>query len=132
MRAVAHILAVTVLLDRRQKDQEMIEFCHSVMTINQRLRPGVILPRKTILSWYEAEREKIAIALANDTDDTFKTQALEKIRDPELRRSVLASIFAICICDYEFQDEEAAFIKIALNIWKSGMPSLDEMTLIAG
>ncbi len=132
MQAVARILAVTVLVDKRQKDREMIEFCHSIMTINQRLRPGVILPRQTILNWFDSQKDQIIAALAADDDNSYKTEILEKIVDPELRQIVLAAIFAICICDYEFQDEETAFIKVALDVWNSGLPNMDDMALMAG
>jgi len=131
MVAIGTIYAVTVLLDRRERDQELIEFTHAVMTINQRLRPGKILPRATILSWYHSQSADLAARLKADTDDSWKTSILEKIQDDSIRRLVLASIFAICICDYELRDEEADFIKIALNIWNKGLPSMEELEMLA-
>lgn len=132
MLSVANILAVTVLLDQKQRDLEMVEFCHSIMTINQRLRPGVILPRQKILAWFETHKAVIAKSLAEDSDDSYKKSLLNEIKDPALRRQTLAAIFSISICDYELRDEEADFIKIALDIWKTGLPNVDDVELIAG
>lgn len=132
LQDVAEVLAVTVLLDQKERDVEMIEFCNAVTTINQRIRPGVILTRKTILNWYRSHKDKIAASLANDTDDSYKIGVLEKITTPVLRRKVIAAIFAICVCDYEFMDEETDFILTAMKIWKTDIPNSEEVDLIAG
>jgi len=132
MRAIADILAATVLLDKKERDAEMIEFCHSIMTINQRMRPGVILPRQTILAWFNSRKEEIANGLADDADDSFKIELLSKITDPVLRRKTLAGIFAICVCDYELRDEESDFIQLALATWKAELPKHEELDMIVG
>lgn len=130
--AVARILAVTVLLDRRQRDREMIEFCHYVMTLNQEICSVSILPREKILTWFESEKGAFAEALASDTDDAFKSKILQDIADPALQKEVLTAIFAICVCDYELRDEEAHFIRLALSLWKSELPSAAAMARMAG
>ena len=132
VEAIARILAVTVLLDHRQRDREMIEFCHYVMTINQDICSVAILPRQTILTWFDAHKAEFEAALTSDADGSFKAKILEPITDPTLRKQVLTAVFAICICDYEFRDEEAEFIKIALDLWKSDMPTIDDVSKMAG
>ncbi len=130
--AVARILAVTVLLDEEQRCQEMVEFCHYVMTINQDLCEVAILPRKKILDWFEAHKAEFSEALANDVDDVYKTEILQYITETELQKQVLAAIFAISISDYEFRDEEAEFIQLALRVWKSEMPAVSIVDRMAG
>lgn len=132
VEAVARILAVTVLLDQRQRDREMIEFCHYVMTINQDICAAAILPRETILNWFEAHKTEFSAALASDTDGSFKRKILDQVICPELHKQVLTAVFAICICDYELHDEEAEFIKLALQLWKSDMPTPGDMSRMAG
>ena len=56
---ISTLLSIAVLIDNRQKDQELIEFVHGITTINQHIRPEVIMPRNTILKWYEDEKENI-------------------------------------------------------------------------
>lgn len=131
VEAIARILAVTVLLDNRQRDREMIEFCHYVATLNHELCDVAILPRQTILNWFEAHKAEFTEALAADVDGVYKTEILEPIKDPVLRKQVLTAVFAICICDYEFRDEEADFIKTALELWKSDMPTISDVSRMA-
>lgn len=132
VEAVARILAVTVLLDQRQRDREMIEFCHYVMTINQDICAAAILPRQSILNWFEGNKAAFSAALAADSDGSFKREILEPIVCPELHKQILTAVFAICICDYEFRDEEAEFIKLALELWKADMPTPSDMSHMAG
>ena len=131
VHAIARILAVTVLLDQRERDQEMIEFCHYVMTINQAIC-STIIPRQRLLDWFDAHKEEFAIALASDTNGSFKATILEDIKEPDLRKTVLAAIFAISVSDYELRDEETEFIKLALGLWDSKMPTADDISLMAG
>lgn len=130
--AVARILAVTVLLDEEQRCQEMVEFCHYVMTINQDICDVAILPRRKILDWFDAHKAEFAKALANDADDSYKSEILECITETALQKQILAAIFAISISDYEFRDEEAEFIQLALKLWKSEMPSVSVVDRMAG
>lgn len=130
--AVARILAVTVLLDKKQHCQEMVEFCHYVMTINQDICDVAILPREKILDWFEKHEAEFAQALAEDTKDRYKSEILLSITDPNLQKQVLAAIFAISISDFEFRDEEASFIQLALSLWKSEMPSVSIVDRMAG
>lgn len=131
VHAVARILAVTVLLDKRERDIEMVEFCHYVMTINQAIC-STILPRQKILDWFDGHKAEFAEALASDTDRSYKTEILEDITEPDLRKTVLAAICAISVSDYELPDEETAFIKLALDVWKSEMPTADDISLVVG
>ena len=132
VEAVARILAVTILLDKRQRDREMVEFCYYVKTINQDLCSKTILPRQKIMDWFEAHKQEFATGLANDTDGSFKTNLLKPITDPNIRRKVLTAIFAISISDQEFHNEECSFIKTAINLWQVGMPSMTEVSEMAG
>lgn len=129
VEAVAHILAVTVLLDQRERDQEMVEFCHYVMTINQAICSKII-PRENILNWFDAHKAGFAKALASDADNSYKTEVLEKITDLDLRKKVLTAIFAISVSDHELHDKETDFIKLALCLWDSKMPTADDISLM--
>ena len=129
VQAVARILAVTVLLDKRQRDEEMVEFCHYVMTINQAIC-STIIPRQTILDWFEGHKTELAEALGSDTDGSYKTEILEDITESDLQKTVLAAIFAISVSDYELRDEETDFIKLALSLWDRKMPTPDDISLM--
>lgn len=122
LQTIATIFAITVLLDKKQRDQELIEFCHAVSVANRHLRPDVILPRTTILKWYGELKPEVVSRLAGQDAWSWKRELLSRIPNAEIRNLVLASIFTISVCDYELRDEESAFIKLALDTWKTGVP----------
>lgn len=128
---IIDILAVTVLIDEREKDRELIEFAHAAMLHNHHLRPGKLLSRRMICEWFERRKPELKVSLANDIDNSFKTELLSNVKDSELQRRLLSSIFTIAICDYELHDEESGFIKTALKIWKTEMPSAKDLEAVA-
>ena len=127
----SEIFAVTVLLDERARDPELIEFVHACMVQNHRLRPGIILSRQSILAWFDANKARIGAALAADADNAYKTGLLSQIYDEDLQRVVLSSIFTISVADYELHDEESDFIKQALMVWKTTLPTPMEIDAVA-
>ena len=128
---VATIFAVTVLLDDRERDPELIEFVHACMVHNHRLRPGVILSRQHLLKWFDANKEAIRARLHADDAEAYKTDLLSRIFDEDLQRGVLSSIFAISVADYELHDEETDFISRALAVWHTTMPTPEEVDAVA-
>lgn len=130
-QAVSDILAVTVLLDRRERDRELIEYVHAVQLHNQDIRPETILPRRKILEQFHARKDALITRLDGDGEDEFKRDLLSKVTDKDLQRKILCSVFTISICDYELHDEESDFIKKALDIWKADMPSAAEVESVA-
>jgi len=130
LNAAATVLAISVLIDERLRDIEMVEFSHSIMTINQLIRPGVILPRKTIVQWFKDNQDDISLKLSQDLDSAWKTQVLKAVTDPELRRLVLSAMFSISVCDYELDDEECEFLKLAVSLWETGLPSVADIELM--
>ncbi|WP_409433505.1 hypothetical protein ACJ3XI_03075 [Litorimonas sp. RW-G-Af-16] len=128
--AVRDIFAVTVLLDKRERDREMIEYTHATMLHNHKLRPNKILSRHKILDEFEARKDYLAKAIASDHEDSYKVALLGRIKDEKLQRSVLSSIFTISVCDYELHDEESDFIRKALSIWKTDMPTSSELDAV--
>ena len=128
---VTDILAVTVLIDERVKDRELIEFTHAAMTHNHHLRPGKIVSRKMLNDWFHARKGVLRDALAKDQDDSFKKALLANITDKDLQRRLLTSIFSISICDYELRDEESNFIRNALAVWKTEMPNIADLDHVA-
>ncbi len=132
LSAVGTILAASVLIDERRRDVEMIEFSHSITTINHHIRPDVILPRSKILAWFKENEQKISENLSHDSHGSWKTSILNKIEDKELRRLVLAAMFSISVCDYELNDEECEFLKLAVSLWKTDLPHVEEMAQMVG
>ncbi|WP_427449950.1 hypothetical protein [Litorimonas sp. WD9-15] len=130
LRAVSTVLAVSALIDERLRDIEMIEFSHSVMTINQRIRPGVILPRKTVVKWFKDNEDEITVKISEDENSVWRKEILSLITDPELRRLVLSAMFSISVCDYELDDEECEFLKLAVSLWETGLPSVADVELM--
>lgn len=128
---VLKILAVTVLIDHREKDRELIEFTHAAMLHNHHLRPGVMLSRTMIIDWFNAQKADIKKSLYADKDDSYKSGLLSQVRDTALQRRLLSSIFTIAVCDYELHDEESNFIKTSLKIWKTEMPTPREIEAVA-
>ena len=128
---VLKILAVTVLIDHREKDRELIEFTHAAMLHNHHLRPGVMLSRTMIMDWFHSHKAELTKNLRADEDDSFKSGLLSQVRDLGLQRRLLSSIFTIAICDYELHDEESNFIKASLKIWKTHMPTPTEIEAVA-
>ncbi len=129
--AVVEILAVTVLLDMKERDIELIEFTHAGIIHTQFIHAEKIVTRDHLLSWFAANKEEIKRNLTAENSLTYKTELLKRIEDSELQRRVLASIFTISVCDYDLHDEEQDFIKIALDIWKQPMPSPDCLDAVA-
>ena len=130
-RAVAEIFAITVLLDARQRDPELIEFTHACMVHNHALRPGTITTRTQLMSWFRQNTARIQAALSADDAETYKTELLGRIRTEELQKRVLSSIFTISVSDYELHDEETDFIKRALKVWTLPMPSVEDIDAVA-
>jgi len=128
---VTDILAITVLIDQREKDRELIEFTHAAMTHNHHLRPGKIVSRKMLADWFHARKGVLKEQLKTDSDDSYKKALLAKIKDKDLQRRLLTSIFSIAICDYELHDEESNFIRTALKVWKTEMPGVNELDYVA-
>ena len=128
---VIDILAVTVLIDNRVKDRELVEFVHVSTLHNHDLRPEKILSRRMLLRLFDARTGRLMTALANDEDGSFKQNLLSKIKDKALQRSLLSSIFTIATCDYELHDEENDFIRSALKVWNTHMPVHSEIEAVA-
>lgn len=128
---IIDILAVTVLIDNRQKDRELIEFTHAAMLHNHHLRPGKMISRRMLVDWFNQRKADISASLSRDDDNSFKTDLLSHIRDKELQKRLLSSIFTIAICDYELHDEESNFIKTALKVWKTDMPTAADLEAVA-
>lgn len=126
-RVLLNILAVTVLIDKRERDKELIEFCHAAMLLNQQLRPGKIMSKQMLEEWFERHKGDIKQELENDADNSYKIKLLSLVTDKTLQRRLLSSIFTIAICDYELHDEESDFIKTALKIWDTDMPPPEEI-----
>lgn len=127
---VLKILAVTVLIDQREKDRELIEFTHAAMLHNQKLRPNVMLSRRMTMDWFHNEKAGLIERLKSDKDDSYKSELLSRIKDAELQRRLLSSVFSIAVCDYELHDEESDFIKQALKVWKTHMPTAEEVEAV--
>lgn len=132
IHAVANILATSVLIDERLRDIEIIEFSHSMTTINQHVRPDVILPPEDIAEWFKGHADSISNKISTDENDVWKTQILNQIQDQDLRRMVLTAMFSISVCDYELKDEECEFLKLAVSLWKIDLPHVTDMERMVG
>ena len=128
---VLKILAVTVLIDHRERDLELVEFTHAAMLHNHRFRPGIMLSRKMINEWFNAHKAELKKKLKADKDNNFKSNLLTQVKDKALQRRLLSSIFTIAVADYELHDEESNFIKSSLAIWKTHMPTPAEIEAVA-
>lgn len=131
VQTICFLLAIAVLADKRQRDQELVEFVHAVTKINQHLRPDIIMPRQSILDWYETEKPNIIERLASENAQEWKASLLDDITDDELRNMVLASLYSISVSDYELHDEECKFLKLASQNWGIEIPQsemLEHMT----
>ena len=129
---ISTLLSIAVLIDNRQKDQELIEFVHGITTINQHIRPEVIMPRNTILKWYEDEKENIIEKLQSSDAKAWKISLLQKIEDDKLKQMILSAIYSISICDYKLDDEECRFLKLATEIWGLKLPEMGELERLIG
>ena len=132
IETIATVLAISVLIDDIEKDQELVEFTHGMMTINQRIRPETIFPRTKILDWFHKNKIDIAQNIANDTDDSWKSGLLEQIDDQSLQCVVLSAMFSISVCDYQLDQEECDFINLALQLWKREMPEAQTVEMVVG
>ena len=130
-QVIAKIFAVTVLLDKRRRDPELIEFTHACMVHNHALRPGKIVSRRQIMEWFDAHRPELEDALSKDNALAYKTELLSRVKTKDLQRKVLSSIFTISVSDYELHSEESDFINQALRVWKTSMPTPDELDAVA-
>ncbi len=101
------------------------------MTHNHYLRPGKILSRRMLTEWFHARKAVLLDTLNKDQDDSYKKALLANIKDKDLQRRLLASIFSIAICDYELRDEESQFIRTALSVWKTDMPGIKDLDHVA-
>ena len=129
-QTVATIFAATVLLDKRERDPELIEFTHACMVHNHKIRPGTILPRQTLQAWFNQHKGDLSATLSGPDAHDFKIELLSRISAPELQRSVLSSIFTISVADYELHDEETEFIQTALSVWNAEVPRIEELAAV--
>ncbi|WP_371395770.1 hypothetical protein [Fretibacter rubidus] len=126
-KTVLDILVIAVLSDDRTRDRERIEFIHCAQVHNRALHPDIILTPVQIRHLFD-ERVRVLSAQINaDGLRSVQEHYLSMIIDRGVQRSVLASIFAIAICDYELHDEERGMIKSALKVWNSHLPDPAEI-----
>jgi len=122
---VLDVLAATVLLDQKERDQELVEFVYFGQEYGRLLRPDDILTPQQLRNWFSARKGDLAVNLAKDTDGAFKSGLLDAITDSGLRRKTLSAIYAIAICDHDFHPEEMQFVKLALEKWNLPLPKPD-------
>ena len=130
-RTVLDILVIAVLSDDRTRDRERIEFTHCAQVHNRALHPDVILTPTQIHCAFEERAHILSAQIEKDGIKAVQERYLAMIIDRGVQRSVLASIFAIAICDYELHDEERGMIKTALQVWKSKLPDPTEIDCIS-
>lgn len=129
---IAKILAVSVMIDGHIRDAELVEFSHSVVSINQKIRPEFILPRETVLKWFHTHKSEISERMQSDDSYKWKSELLTKIDDAEFRKMVLAAMFSISVCDYHLDDAECEFLKLATATWKTNVPGAAELDQMVG
>ncbi|MGB6229060.1 MAG: TerB family tellurite resistance protein [Litorimonas sp.] len=127
---VATLFAITVLVDEHEREPEMVEFVHACTVHNHRMRPSRIVTPGEWLSWFSTSRQTILDALDRE-GDTYKIAHLSRITEPELRRSLLSSMFTISTADHEFHASENALIKVALATWDARPPTSAELERVA-
>lgn len=126
---ILDILAITVLLDQKERDQELLEFCHFAQRHNRDLRPDQILSRTKLQHWFMGRREALIAELQSDKSDRYKISLLDQVETQDLQKRVIASIFAIAICDYDFHAAEMQFIQLSLSRWQLSLPEQEAYDL---
>lgn len=126
-RRVLDILVLAVISDSRTRDRERIEFIHCAQIHNRILHPDVIMTPTQLHELFVQRAEVLGQEI--DSKGLKETQVahLSDVIDRGVQRRVLASIFAIAICDYELHDEERGFIRTALETWNSHLPDPTEV-----
>lgn len=127
---ILKILAVSVLIDKRERDRELLEFTHCATEHSRQLHPDIMIDPDQIRAWYIDHKDALNVKLLGPDAATFKENLLGQIVDRGVQRAVLASIYAIAIADYELHDEECGFIKTALRVWGSKLPDPTEIGAI--
>lgn len=130
MESVAKILAVSILIDNELRDVEMVEFLNAVGHINRKIRPDVILSDIKIQRWFDNNKAELTSILASDLDNSFKVNLLSQITDTALRRTLLASIFSVSICDYELHHQECEYLRLATDLWQASPLNSADLDLI--
>lgn len=128
---ILNLLAIAVLVDKKERDKELLEFAHSAALHNQQLHPDKILCPTQLRDWFDQHKPALNAMLRNDNAEQFQINMLEKIGDSGLQRQVLTSIFNICIADYEFADLEKDYLQLALKVWRSPLPDSTEVGIYA-
>lgn len=126
-KTVLDILVIAVLSDDRTRDRERIEFVHCAQVHNRALHPDVILTPIQIRHLFDERVRVLSAQIDADGLQQVQKTYLSMVIDRGVQRSVLASIFAIAICDYELHDEERGMIKTALKVWNSHLPDPTEI-----
>lgn len=127
---ILRLLAIAVLADHRLRDPELIEFCHEAQTLNYHINSERIVSRRELMDWFSKVRPEISEILDGPTPlaEAYIKAAFEKITDSALQPHILQSIFGICICDYDLDDEESRMIQLGMTIWGIGLPSFADAT----
>lgn len=130
-RTVLDILVIAVLSDDRMRDRERIEFVHCAQVHNRALHPDVILTPIQIRHLFDERVRVLSTQIKADGLYSVQEHYLSMIIDRGVQRTVLASIFAIAICDYELHDEERGMIKTALKVWNSNLPDPTDVDIVS-
>ena len=123
------LLAIAVLVDKKERDKELIEFYHCAKTHNQQLHPDQILCPDQIKMWFDNHKSHLSSRLRSDEAAEFQTEMLSRIGATGLQRQVLTSIFNISVADYELADTESDYLQLAVKVWKSPLPDAKEVTI---
>ena len=130
-KTVLDILVIAVLSDDQTRDRERIEFVNCAQLHNRALHPDVILTPTQLHHLFEDRAVVLSAAIERDGLLAVQERHLSMIIDRGMQRNILASIFAIAICDYELHDEERGLIKTALSVWNSHLPDPAELEAVS-
>lgn len=118
---VLRILAITVIIDGREREEEMLAFAVHA----QGLAPlaGFDPPNTDWLAdWYSAQRPQITADIKGRGKNTVILKAFASVKDPAIREAVFDAIIHIAISDKDYHETESDFIRSAAAIWGYRQP----------
>lgn len=127
---VAHLFAVTVLIDGVKHDRELIEFAHACCFHNRLIRPTQINPRETVITWFHNNAPRVEKHLKGSLAEDYVRGLLRQVTDPAIRQTVLSSIYAISVADSELHPNEEALINMAKSLWNIALPTGDQLLAV--
>ena len=116
-------LALTVVIDNKVRDPELIEFRRQAMALFElfELDP---MSEDEVSTWFNAQEKEIEKVINGRGKNTAILRALTRFTEDLHVENLYDAMVTISVCDDEYRREESDLIKSAASIWGFRRPPI--------